>query len=334
MSRVAVLGAGAWGTAFAMLASKAGNEAVLWTRDAAVVTDLNEQHRNSAYHPDLTLSEAVTATTDVRHALSEAEFIVLSVPAQTLRSNLAQWTDSFSSDAIVVSLLKGVEVGTHLRMSEVIHEVTGAPAEKIAVVSGPNLASEIASGQPAATTVACVDESVAEMVQRMCGGPTFRPYTTTDVIGTEIGGAAKNIVAVAAGIGIGMGFGENAQAALITRGLAEIARLGVALGADPMTFSGLAGMGDLVATCGSQLSRNRTFGVNIGRGMSVTDAITATKGTCEGFETSRAVLALGNDHGVDLPITRQVVEVLHHGASAKEMLAKLMARDMKSEVWA
>jgi glycerol-3-phosphate dehydrogenase (NAD(P)+) len=317
-----------------MLASKAGNEAVLWTRDAAVVTDLNEQHRNSAYHPDLTLSEAVTATTDVRHALSEAEFIVLSVPAQTLRSNLAQWTDSFSSDAIVVSLLKGVEVGTHLRMSEVIHEVTGAPAEKIAVVSGPNLASEIASGQPAATTVACVDESVAEMVQRMCGGPTFRPYTTTDVIGTEIGGAAKNIVAVAAGIGIGMGFGENAQAALITRGLAEIARLGVALGADPMTFSGLAGMGDLVATCGSQLSRNRTFGVNIGRGMSVTDAITATKGTCEGFETSRAVLALGNDHGVDLPITRQVVEVLHHGASAKEMLAKLMARDMKSEVWA
>jgi len=334
MSRVAVLGAGAWGTAFAMLASKAGNEAVLWTRDAAVVTDVNEQHRNSAYHPDLTLSEAVTATTDVRHALSEAEFIVLSVPAQTLRSNLAQWTDSFSSDAIVVSLLKGVEVGTHLRMSEVIHEVTGAPAEKIAVVSGPNLASEIASGQPAATTVACVDESVAEMVQRMCGGPTFRPYTTTDVIGTEIGGAAKNIVAVAAGIGIGMGFGENAQAALITRGLAEIARLGVALGADPMTFSGLAGMGDLVATCGSQLSRNRTFGVNIGRGMSVTDAITATKGTCEGFETSRAVLALGNDHGVDLPITRQVVEVLHHGASAKEMLAKLMARDMKSEVWA
>lgn len=334
MSRVAVLGAGAWGTAFASLTANAGSEAILWTRDAEVVADIRDTRVNRAYHPQLSLPDTVSATTDVRQALAHADFVVLAIPAQTLRTNLSQWASEFPSTAVVVSLLKGVEVGTHLRMSEVIHEVANVPRERIAVVSGPNLASEIAAGQPAATTIACTDESVAERVQRVCGGSTFRPYTTDDVIGTEIGGAAKNVVAVAAGIGIGMGFGENAQSALMTRGLAEIARLGVALGADPMTFSGLAGMGDLVATCGSPLSRNRTLGVNIGQGMSVAEAIAATKGTCEGFETSRGVLALGDDHGVDLPITRQIVEVLHHGASPREMLAKLMARDMKSEVWA
>lgn len=334
MSHVAVLGAGAWGTAFAMLAAKAGNDVVVWTRDATVVEDITNSHLNRAYHPQLRLPDSVVATTDVNEALAGADFVVLAIPAQTLRSNLSAWASAIPASAVVVSLLKGVEVGTHLRMSEVIHEVAAVARERIAVVSGPNLASEIAAGQPAATTIACLEESVAEKVQRLCGGPTFRPYTTDDVVGTEIGGAAKNIVAVAAGIGIGMGFGENAQSALITRGLAEIARLGVALGADPMTFSGLAGMGDLVATCGSPLSRNRTLGVNIGEGMSVAEAIAATKGTCEGFETSRAVLALGDEHAVDLPITRQVVEVLHHGASPRQMLAKLMSRDMKSEVWA
>ena len=333
MSRIAVMGAGAWGTGFAMLCATAGNEVALWSRDSAVVADVNTQRRNRAYHPELLLPDRVNATPDVDVALSQAEIVVLAVPAQSLRENLSAWSAAIPRESTVVSLLKGVEVGTHMRMSEVIHEVAGVQHSRIAVVSGPNLATEIAAGQPAATTVAAVEEAVAAAVQRACGGPTFRPYTTTDVIGTEVGGAAKNIVAVAAGIAVGMGFGENAQAALITRGLAEIARLGMALGADPMTFSGLAGMGDLVATCGSPLSRNRTLGVNIGRGLSIAEAIAATRGTCEGFQTSRAVLALGDAHGVDMPITRQVVEVLHHGADARQMLAKLMARDMKSEVW-
>lgn len=333
MSRIAVMGAGAWGTGFAMLCAASGNDVVLWSRDRDVVADVVGNHRNRAYHPDLLLPDLVSATEDIGIALAGADIVVLAVPAQSLRENLTRWSPAVPPDAIVVSLLKGVEVGTHMRMSEVIHEAAGVERTRVAVVSGPNLATEIAAGQPAATTVAAVDEPVAAHVQRACAGPTFRPYTTTDVIGTEIGGAAKNIVAVAAGIAVGMGFGENTQAALITRGLAEIARLGMSLGADPMTFSGLAGMGDLVATCGSSLSRNRTLGLNIGQGLSVADAMAATRGTCEGFETSRAVLALGDAHGVDMPITRQVVEVLHHGAAPKEMLAKLMARDMKSEVW-
>jgi len=333
MTRAAVMGAGAWGTAFAKLLADAGNTATIWGRDESVVADITEGHRNSAYHPHMVLPDVVTATTNAAQALDGAELVVLAVPAQSLRANLTSWCDAIPSDAIVLSLLKGVEVGTHLRMSEVIHEATGISHDRLAVLSGPNLAGEIAAGQPAATTIAASLADVAEFVQHACGGARFRPYTTTDVIGTEIGGAAKNIVAVAAGIGVGMGFGENAQAAVITRGLAEIARLGVALGADPVTFSGLAGMGDLVATCGSPLSRNRTFGVHIGEGMSAEEAIAATKGTCEGFETSRAVLALGQSHAVVLPITAQVVEVLHHGESPKHMLAKLMARDMKSEVW-
>lgn len=332
-SRVAVMGAGSWGTAFAKLVADAGHTPVVWGRDAAAVASINETHSNPEYHPGLVLPGCVTATTDHVAALAGADVAVLAVPAQSLRENLASWSPHIGAGAIVVSLLKGVEVGTRRRMSEVIAEVAGIPAERLAVLSGPNLAAEIAQGQPAATTIACVDEDVAESVQRICGGPRFRPYTTTDVIGTEIGGAAKNIVAVAAGIAIGLGFGENAQAALITRGLAEIARLGVSLGADARTFSGLAGMGDLVATCGSALSRNRTFGEHIGRGLTVAQAISSTRGTCEAFETSRAVFELGAQQGVSMPITDEVVNVLHLGASPSEMLVKLMSRDMKSEVW-
>ena len=217
MSRIAVMGAGAWGTGFAMLCASAGNDVVLWSRDLDVVADVNSEHCNRAYHPDLLLPDRVSATVDVHHALAGTDMVVLAVPAQCLRDNLSVWSTAIPREATVVSLLKGVEVGTHLRMSEVIHEAAAVERTRIAVVSGPNLATEIAAGQPAATTVAAADESVAAAVQRACGGPTFRPYTTTDVIGTEVGGAAKNIVAVAAGIAIGMGFGENAQAALITQ---------------------------------------------------------------------------------------------------------------------
>ena len=329
---VAIMGAGSWGTAFAKLVADAGHDAAVWARDPNVVGAINVSRRNPGFHPNLVLPERVRATEDAAVALSTADFAVLAVPAQSLRQNLQAWAPHISQDCVVVSLLKGVEAHSHLRMSEVITEVTGVAAQRLAVLSGPNLAAEIAEGQPAATTIAGVDESVAERVQHVCGGPRFRPYTTTDVIGTEIGGAAKNIVAVAAGIAIGLGFGENAQAALITRGLAEITRLGVRLGADARTFSGLAGMGDLVATCGSPLSRNRTFGEHIGRGLTVDEASAATRGTCEAFETSRALLALGEAHDVSLPITQEVVHVLHYGASPRELVAKLMSRDMKSEL--
>lgn len=331
-STVAIMGAGSWGTAFAKLVADAGHSAVLWARDEAVATAINNTHRNPGFHPNLTLPDAVRATITAADALTCADVVVLAVPAQSLRVNLSNWASHIHPTAVVVSLLKGIEAASCLRMSEVIADVANIGSHRLAVLSGPNLAAEIAEGQPAATTIACADEVVAERVQHICGGPRFRPYTSTDVIGTEIGGAAKNVVAVAAGIAIGLGFGENAQAALITRGLAEITRLGVRLGADARTFSGLAGMGDLVATCGSALSRNRTFGEHIGRGLTVAEAIAATRGTCEAFETSRALLELGTEHAVSLPITEEVVQVLHHEASPRELVAKLMSRDMKSEL--
>jgi glycerol-3-phosphate dehydrogenase (NAD(P)+) len=228
--------------------------------------------------------------------------------------------------------MKGVEIGTTKRMSQVICEAAGVDLERVAVVSGPNLAREIAERQPAATTVACADEDSARRLQDACTTDYFRPYWTTDVVGTEIGGAVKNVIAVANGMAVGMGLGENTQASLITRGLAEMARLGVALGADPLTFQGLAGVGDLVATCQSPLSRNRTFGENLGRGLSVEETIAATRQTCEAYKSCQPILALGEQHGVDMPITEQVVGVLHQGRSPRMMAAAFMARDTKAEV--
>jgi glycerol-3-phosphate dehydrogenase (NAD(P)+) len=257
--------------------------------------------------------------------------VVLAVPAQVLRENLGQWREHIAPDAVLVSLMKGIELGTTKRMSEVIIESAGVPADRVAVVSGPNLAREIAARQPAATTVACADRASALRLQEACTTDYFRPYWTTDVIGTEIGGAVKNVIAVANGMAAGMGLGENSQASLITRGLAEMARLGVALGADPLTFQGLAGVGDLVATCQSPLSRNRTFGFNLGRGLSVDETIAVTKQTCEAYKSCQPILALAQQHGVDMPITEQVVEVLYFGRSPKLMAASFMSRDTKAE---
>jgi glycerol-3-phosphate dehydrogenase (NAD(P)+) len=325
------MGSGSWGTSFGMVLADGGNDVVIWGRNPDVAADINIRHRNDAYHPDIDLPERLTATTVPAQALAEADIVVLAVPAQVLRQNLATWGESIEADAVLVSLMKGIELGTTKRMSEVIGEAAGAPESRVAVVSGPNLAREIAQRQPAATTVACSDEHSARRLQDACTTNYFRPYWTTDVIGTEIGGAVKNVIALANGIAAGMGLGENSQASLITRGLAEMARLGVALGADPLTFQGLAGVGDLVATCQSPLSRNRTFGFNLGQGLSVEETIAATKQTCEGFKSCEPILALGRDNGVDMPITEQVVEVVHHGRSPKEMVRAFMSRDTKSE---
>jgi glycerol-3-phosphate dehydrogenase (NAD(P)+) len=331
MTRVAIMGSGSWGTAFGMVLADAGSDVVIWGRDGATVADIAERHRNEAYHPGIDLPERISATTDAADALTGAEIVVLAVPAQVLRANLAAWRGSVEADAVLVSLMKGIELGTTMRMSEVICESAGVAVERVAVVSGPNLAREIAERQPAATTVASADEGSARRLQDACTTDYFRPYWTTDVIGTEIGGAVKNVIAVANGMAAGMGLGENSQASLITRGLAEMARLGVALGADPLTFQGLAGVGDLVATCQSPLSRNRTFGFNLGQGLTVEETIAATKQTCEAYKSCQPILALGRDHGVELPITQQVVEVLHNGGSPRMMAASLMSRDTKAE---
>jgi glycerol-3-phosphate dehydrogenase (NAD(P)+) len=331
MTRVAIMGSGSWGTAFGMVLADAGSDVVIWARDAEVAADVNERHRNDAYHPGIDLPSRITATTSAREAAAGASLVVLAVPAQVLRDNLAAWGDAIDADAVLVSLMKGIELGTTRRMSEVIVDAAGVDAGRVAVVSGPNLAREIAERQPAATTVACADEASARRLQDACTTDYFRPYWTTDVIGTEIGGAVKNVIALANGMAVGMGLGENSQASLITRGLAEMARLGVALGADPLTFQGLAGVGDLVATCQSPLSRNRTFGENLGRGLSVEATIAATRQTCEGYKSCQPILALGRAHGVDMPITEQVVEVVHHGSSPRQMASAFMARDTKAE---
>jgi glycerol-3-phosphate dehydrogenase (NAD(P)+) len=331
MTRAAVLGAGSWGTAFAQVLVDAGTETLLWARRHEVASAINAMHRNPDYLPDVELSPALRATADAEEALEQAEIVVLAIPSQTARDNLGHFVELVSPGAVLVSLMKGVELGSAKRMSEVICDVTQVDPERVAVVTGPNLAREIAARQPAAGVVACSDLEIAAFVQRACNAGYFRPYTNHDVCGCELGGAMKNVVALAVGIAAGLGFGDNAQASLITRGLAEMVRLGTALGADPMTFSGLAGVGDLVATCMSPLSRNRTFGENLGRGMSVTDVVAITRQTAEGVKSCDSILELARRHGVAVPITEHVAEVVHERMTVQEMLLSILSRDPKHE---
>jgi len=331
VTRVAVFGAGSWGTAFSLVLADAGNEVTLWARRPELAAAINERHENADYLPGISLPDTVRATNAPDEAVQRAEVVVLAVPSQTLRANLAAWVPVLPRDAVLVSLMKGIELGTSKRMSEVIAEVTGAGPERIAVVSGPNLAKEIAQRQPAASVVACADEAVAEKLQQVCSTPAFRPYTNTDVVGVELGGAVKNVIALAVGMAKGMGMGDNSQASIITRGLAEITRLGVALGADPLTFAGLAGVGDLVATCMSPLSRNRTFGENLGRGMNLEEVVAATRQTAEGVKSAESILALARAHHVDMPIVEHVEAAVHHGLPPREIVRRIMSRSTKAE---
>lgn len=329
--RVAVMGSGAWGTAFALVMANAGHDVVIWARESRVAEQITTIHQNRAYHPGVELPRNVTATTDPIVALQGSDIVVLVLPAQDLRANLVRWGAAIPASARVISLIKGIELGTTLRMSEVVTNVAGIPPERVAALSGPNLASEIVARQPSATTIACVDESAARALQQACSNDYFRPYWTTDVVGTEIGGAVKNVIALANGIAVGMGLGENSQASLMTRGLAEMARLGVALGADPLTFQGLAGVGDLVATCQSPLSRNRTFGENLGKGLTVDETIAITRQTCEAYKSCTPIAELARAHGVEMPITEQIVQVLHHGQTPRAIASAFMARDPRGE---
>jgi glycerol-3-phosphate dehydrogenase (NAD(P)+) len=333
VTRTAVLGAGSWGTAFAKVLADADAQAdvTLWGRRPELTARIQRDHVNEEYLPDIALPESIRATSDAAQALSGAEVVVLALPSQSLRQLLGQLRDLLPPGAVVVSLMKGVELGTTRRMSEVISEVGEVPDELVAVLSGPNLAREIALCEPAASVVACVDRSVAERVSDLCATPYFRPYTNIDVVGTELGGAVKNVIAIAVGMADGMGLGDNAKASIITRGLAETARLGAALGADPLTFLGLAGIGDLVATCMSPLSRNRTFGEGLGRGLSVDEVVAATRTTAEGVKSCASLLGLARSHGVDVPIIENVVAVVHEGASPAEIGQRLLSRALKAE---
>lgn len=330
--RVAVLPAGSWGTAYAKVMADAGCEVVLWARRPEVARAINERHINHEYMAGIVLPSRVTATTNAAAALDGVDAVVLAVPSQTLRANLAAWKDLIPAGATLVSLAKGVELGTVKRMSEVIVEVLGAPLDHVAVVSGPNLAREIAAEEPSATVIACSDHDRAVVLQTASTTGYFKPYTNTDVVGCELGGACKNVIALACGMAAGMGFGDNTRASLITRGLAETARLGVALGADPMTFAGLAGLGDLVATCSSPLSRNRTFGERLGRGESLAQAERANHGQiAEGVKSCLSICELGVRHDVELPIADAVRRVCHEGLSAAEMGKELISRAPRPE---
>ncbi|MEV6136821.1 NAD(P)H-dependent glycerol-3-phosphate dehydrogenase [Nocardia sp. NPDC051990] len=331
MTRAAVLGAGSWGTAFAKVLADAGTDVTIWARRPEVAKALATEHRNPFYLPDVQLPN-MAATHDHAEALDGADIVVLAVPSQSLRANLETWRDSIGPDAALLSLAKGIETGTLLRMSQVIGAVTGADESRIAVLSGPNLAKEIAAEQPAATVIACTDAARAVALQQACANGYFRPYTNTDVIGCEIGGACKNVIALACGIASGMGLGDNSIASLITRGLAEIIRLGVALGAEPATLAGLAGVGDLVATCTSPLSRNRSFGHVLGAGGSMEAAQAATHGqVAEGVKSCTSVRALAVAHNVEMPLTTSVHQVCHEGLSVREAVGNLLGRRIKPE---
>jgi glycerol-3-phosphate dehydrogenase (NAD(P)+) len=331
MTRVAVMGTGSWGTTFAVVLADAGASVSLWGRRPEVCRQITQEHRNPDYLGEILLPPALTASPDPARVMDGAAIVVLALPAQELRANLMRWQAHIPDGADLVSLMKGVELGTLQRMSEVIAEVTGAPPERIAVVSGPNLANEIARRQPTATVIASASAAAADRVAEVCSAPYFRPYTNTDVVGVEMGGVVKNVIALAVGMAEGMGLGDNSKASIITRGLAETARLALAMGAEQTTISGLAGLGDLVATCASPLSRNRTFGTLLGRGLPVEEVIAQTRQTAEGVKSCASVLALARKHGVDMPITEQVVGVVHEGVAVDVLTSRLLSRARKHE---
>lgn len=328
----AVLGAGAWGTTFAKVLADAGVSQVrLWARRPELAERIEGQRVNDEYLPGVVLPETVRVGADASAALAGARLVAVAVPAQTVRAVLPGWRDSWPADAVLVSLMKGIEVSTGLRMSQVLCQAAAWPADRVAVVSGPNLAREIAEEQPTATVVASVSRDTAEFAAAACAAPYFRPYTQTDVVGVELGGAVKNVIALAVGICEGQGLGDNSKASIITRGLAEITRLAVAHGADPATLAGLAGLGDLVATCASPLSRNRTAGVLLGEGFGIEEVRARPHQTTEGLKSGRAVLELARAAGVDMPITQAVVAVIEGRIAVGDMATRLLSRARKDE---
>ena len=331
MTRAAVIGTGAWGTTFAQVLADAGCDVTLWGRDSALCARISTTHVNDAHLPGVTLPEGVRASSDAAAALAGAELVAVAVPVQVARTVLVPMAPAVPDGALVVSLMKGVELATDRRTSQLLAEALGLPDERVAVLSGPNLAREIAARQPTATVVASSSDDTATAVARSVQSAYFRPYTSSDVVGVELCGAVKNVIALAVGISQGVGYGYNTMATLVTRGLAEIRRLGLRLGADSETFSGLAGAGDLMATCASPLSRNHSLGVLLGQGVGLESAIARTVGTAEGVKTSRAVAELAASLGVEMPITEAVARVLFEGLPVADLGSLLLGRPMKDE---
>lgn len=332
MTTAAVVGAGSWGTTVAAILAE-NVDVVLWARDPELASRIDTVHENDRYLPGIVLPDRLHATADLEAACRGTDVLVMGVPSHGFRAVLTDAAGVITDDTPIVSLSKGVEQGTNLRMTEVVGDVLRSHArDRIGVLTGPNLAREVAEGQPTASVIAMGDSDTAAALQRVFMGRAFRVYTNPDVVGCEIAGALKNVVAIAAGIAAGLGYGDNTKAALITRGLAELARLGVALGGEPLTFSGLAGMGDLVATCTSDKSRNRRVGVELGRGRKLDDIVAETNMVAEGVKSTGAVLELAALHGVDMPIATLVAAVLYEGATPADLVPALMLREAKAEL--
>ncbi len=327
--RLAVVGAGSWGTTVAALASE-NTPTTLWARRAELAEAIDRDHRNPDYLSDLDLPPTLRATADLAATVADADVVLMAVPSHGFRAIARQVAEHLRPWVPIVSLTKGIEQNTRLRMTEVV--AAEMPGRPVGVLTGPNLAREILSGQPAASVVAISDATIAAELQRILARPSLRVYTNPDVVGCEVAGVVKNVIAIAAGMVEGMGFGDNTRATLITRGLAEMSRLGVAMGGDPLTFAGLAGMGDLIATCSSKQSRNNSVGLALGRGEPIEEILASMNMVAEGVKSSPSVLGLAGRYGVEMPITEQVVAVCHEGRTASEALAALMSRSSKSEL--
>ena len=323
-----VVGAGSWGTTVASLVAH-NADTTLWARRDDLVDEINSRHTNSAYLPSATLPDTLRASSDLDALIAAADVVAMAVPSQGFRDVAARVANSIGATTPVVSLSKGLERSTLMRMSQVLEE--SMPGRPVAVLSGPNLAREILAGQPAASVIACADDAVATTLQQLFSRPTFRLYTNPDVVGCEIGGVVKNVIAIASGIAQGFGFGDNTKATLVTRGLAEMTRLGVAMGANPLTFAGLAGMGDIMATCASMQSRNTQVGVRLGKGESIADIVASMNMVAEGVKSSAVVVDLARKLGVEMPIAEQVARVCDGTQSAADALRALMSRSSRSE---
>jgi glycerol-3-phosphate dehydrogenase (NAD(P)+) len=326
--KCAVLGAGAWGTALADRLARNIHEVCVWAYEPDVVESINTSHVNR-FLPDVALDPTIVASTNMKQVVASADFIVLVAPSHVTRAVAEAAQPNLRRDATIVVASKGIEQYSLARMSQVAEDVFGSRGA--VALSGPTFAAEVARGQPTAIVAACAEREPAELVQMLFHGPAFRVYTQHDVIGVELGGAVKNVMAVATGIAEGLGLGFNARAALITRGLAEMTRLGVALGADPATFAGLAGIGDLVLTCTGQLSRNRALGVDIGRGKTLDEALAGRETVAEGVITTRSAKALADRVGVRMPIVDAAFAVLFDGQSPRDAIGDLMNRDPRAE---
>jgi glycerol-3-phosphate dehydrogenase (NAD(P)+) len=328
---VSVLGAGSFGTCLAMLCARE-HDVVLWARRSEIAEAVNREHRNPHYLSDLRLPDGLRATTDLAEAVANRELVICAVPSHGVREVMGRAAPALRRDAIVISTVKGIELDTWMRMDQVLEDVL--PSElhpRLVFLSGPSFAREIADGRPTAVTLACRVESYAISVQESISTPSFRCYTSSDVVGAELGGALKNVIAIAVGICDGLGLGLNARAGLMTRGLREITRLGIRMGADPMTFLGLAGMGDLVLTCTSDLSRNRSVGLELAAGRSLKEIVGGMNQVAEGVRTTQAACALARRHGIEMPISEAVRRVLDGELSPQDAAAQLMTRQLRSE---